>query len=173
MLLFYVLAFWPWGMWDLTSPTRDCTHTPCIRRWSLNHWTIRGTPALFLRSWLKISEKPSLKVYLLLSYLFFFFSIAFAQLGIIVFKLLTACKRTSTVCCVLESLKLYSELYESPLGILSMRVTWFNLYFKKSHWWSLHYCMLEPTVFQVYIDRCWKCMDWKYIVCALKRLQSS
>ena len=84
----------------------------------------------------------------------FFSFIVFAQLGIIVFKLLTACKRTSTVCCVLENLKLYSELYESPLGILSMRVTWFNLYFNIPHWWSMHYCMLEPTVFQVYIDRC-------------------
>ena len=26
-------------MWDLSSPTRDRTHAPCIRRQSLNHWT--------------------------------------------------------------------------------------------------------------------------------------
>ena len=36
MFLFY---FCSWGMWDLSSPTRDRTHTICIGRWSLNHWT--------------------------------------------------------------------------------------------------------------------------------------
>ena len=30
LLLFYVLVFWPRGMWDLSSPTKDRTHTPCI-----------------------------------------------------------------------------------------------------------------------------------------------
>ena len=30
LLLFYVLIFWPQGMWDLSSPTRDGTHTPCL-----------------------------------------------------------------------------------------------------------------------------------------------
>ena len=29
---FYVLVFWPRGMWDLSSPTRDRTCTPCIGR---------------------------------------------------------------------------------------------------------------------------------------------
>ena len=29
LLLFYVLVFWPQGMWDPSSPTRDQTHTPC------------------------------------------------------------------------------------------------------------------------------------------------
>ena len=33
--------FWLQGMWDLSSPTRDRTHTPCIGRQSLNHWTAR------------------------------------------------------------------------------------------------------------------------------------
>ena len=46
LLLFYVLVFWPWGMWDLSSPTRDQTHTPCIGKRSLNHWTAREVPAL-------------------------------------------------------------------------------------------------------------------------------
>ena len=32
LLLFYVLVFWPRGMWDPTSPTRDQTCTPCIGR---------------------------------------------------------------------------------------------------------------------------------------------
>ena len=29
------------GMWDLSSPTRDQTHIPCIGRRILNHWTTR------------------------------------------------------------------------------------------------------------------------------------
>ena len=39
--LFYVLVFWPWGIWDLSSGTRAWTCIPCIGRWSLTHWTIR------------------------------------------------------------------------------------------------------------------------------------
>ena len=34
-----VLAFRPQGVWDLGSLTRIWTHTPCIGRQSLNHWT--------------------------------------------------------------------------------------------------------------------------------------
>ena len=37
-------SFWPRGMWDLSSPTRDRTRTPCIGRRSLNHWTSRDAP---------------------------------------------------------------------------------------------------------------------------------
>ena len=44
LLLFYVLDFWQRGMWDLITPTRDWTHTPCIGRLSLNHWTAREVP---------------------------------------------------------------------------------------------------------------------------------
>ena len=36
-----VLVFQLGGMWDLSSMTRDRTHTPCIGRQSLNHWTAR------------------------------------------------------------------------------------------------------------------------------------
>ena len=32
LLLFYTLAFWQWGMWSLSSPLRNQTHTPCTRR---------------------------------------------------------------------------------------------------------------------------------------------
>ena len=36
LLLFYVLVFWPWGMWDLISLTRDQTHTPALEvKWKL------------------------------------------------------------------------------------------------------------------------------------------
>ena len=42
LLLFHV--FWPQGMWDLSSPTRHQTHTPCIGRRSLNNWTVREVP---------------------------------------------------------------------------------------------------------------------------------
>ena len=41
LLLFHVLAFWLWGMWDLRPLTRDWTYTPCVGRQSLNHWTSR------------------------------------------------------------------------------------------------------------------------------------
>ena len=41
LLLFYVLGFWPQGMWDLISLTKDRTHTHCIGKRSLNHWTTR------------------------------------------------------------------------------------------------------------------------------------
>ena len=34
----------PPGMWDLGDPTRDRTCTPCIKAWSLNHWTTREVP---------------------------------------------------------------------------------------------------------------------------------
>ena len=42
----YALIFWPWGMWDLYSPTRDRTCIPCIGWRSLNHWTTRKAPIL-------------------------------------------------------------------------------------------------------------------------------
>ena len=44
LLLFYVLVFWPWGMWDFSLPTRDRTHILCTGRQSLNHWTTREVP---------------------------------------------------------------------------------------------------------------------------------
>ena len=46
LLLFPVLVFWLRGMWDLSSRTRDQTHTPCIGRRRLNHWTGREVPTL-------------------------------------------------------------------------------------------------------------------------------
>ena len=45
-LLFYVLVFSPRGMWDLSSLTRDWTHTPCVGRGSPNHWTTGEVPPL-------------------------------------------------------------------------------------------------------------------------------
>ena len=44
LLLFHVLVFWPRGMWDLSSLTRDWTCTPSAGRQSLNHWTAREIP---------------------------------------------------------------------------------------------------------------------------------
>ena len=43
LFLFYVLVFWPWGMWGL-SPTRNWTYTPCIGRQNLSHWTAKEVP---------------------------------------------------------------------------------------------------------------------------------
>ena len=34
-------VFWQQGIWDLSYPTRNRTHTPCIGRQNLNHWTSR------------------------------------------------------------------------------------------------------------------------------------
>ena len=47
-LMFWL--FWLGGMWDLSAPTRDWTWAPCIRRWSLNHWTTTEVPQQFLKS---------------------------------------------------------------------------------------------------------------------------
>ena len=41
---FCFMVFWPRGMWDLGSLTRDPTHMPCTGRQSLNHWTTRKIP---------------------------------------------------------------------------------------------------------------------------------
>ncbi|KAM9046221.1 uncharacterized protein AAG666_006038 [Megaptera novaeangliae] len=35
---------WTEGTWDLSSPTKDQTRTPCTGRRSLNHWTTREVP---------------------------------------------------------------------------------------------------------------------------------
>ena len=40
-------GFWLWGMWDLNSPTRDQTSSPCVGGWSHNHWTTRKVPIYF------------------------------------------------------------------------------------------------------------------------------
>ena len=48
LFLFYVLVFWSLGRWDLSSPTRDLTHTPCVGRRSPKHWTTREVLFIFL-----------------------------------------------------------------------------------------------------------------------------
>ena len=63
LLLFYVLVFWPQGMWGFGSLTRDGTHTPCIGRRSLNHWTTREVPValnLFLSRKTEIRSRVQL-----------------------------------------------------------------------------------------------------------------
>ena len=47
ILFFFFFMFWFFwlqAMWDLSSPTRDRTCTPCIGRQRLNHWTAREVP---------------------------------------------------------------------------------------------------------------------------------
>ena len=39
---FSVLFFWPRGLGDVSSLTRDGTCTPCVGRRSLNHWTTKA-----------------------------------------------------------------------------------------------------------------------------------
>ena len=46
LFLLYILIFWPQGIWNLNSPTRDWTFSPCIGRKSFNHWTAREVPWL-------------------------------------------------------------------------------------------------------------------------------
>ena len=46
LLLFYVLSFWPQGMWDLGSPVKVWTHITCTGRASLNHWTSRDIASI-------------------------------------------------------------------------------------------------------------------------------
>ena len=48
LLLFYALFFWLQGMWHLSSPTRDQTHTLCIGRQRLNHWIAGEVPHVFI-----------------------------------------------------------------------------------------------------------------------------
>ena len=55
LLLFYVLVFWPRGMWDLSSPTRHRTQAPYVRRQSLNHGTTREVPSPF-SIWVKVKK---------------------------------------------------------------------------------------------------------------------
>lgn len=48
----------PCSIWDLISLTRHRTHIPCIRRWSLNHWTAREVPQKRFLSWLTFMSEP-------------------------------------------------------------------------------------------------------------------
>ena len=58
LLWFYVLVFWLQVMRDLSSPTRDWTHTPGTGRWSRNHWTTREVHGV--TSYFKVEQrKPS------------------------------------------------------------------------------------------------------------------
>ena len=43
----YVLVFWLWGTWAVSSPTRDRTNVPSIGRRRLNHWTTREGPSSY------------------------------------------------------------------------------------------------------------------------------
>ena len=48
---FVLFFFLHRGMWDLSSPTRDWSHTPGIGRRSLNHWTTRGVLPVSFYKW--------------------------------------------------------------------------------------------------------------------------
>ena len=59
LLLFHVLVFWPHVLWNLSSPTRDWTQTPCIGRGSLKHWTTSEVPLIFLTSKIIFHPNPN------------------------------------------------------------------------------------------------------------------
>ena len=44
----HIYIYWPRGIWDLGSSPRDWNCTPCIGRWSLNHWTTREVSSMEL-----------------------------------------------------------------------------------------------------------------------------
>ena len=46
LLLLHLFVFWPQGMWDPSSPTRDWTCMPCLGKWNLEHWTTRKSPKI-------------------------------------------------------------------------------------------------------------------------------
>ena len=46
---FLIYLFWWKGIWDLSSPTRDPAHIPCIGRRILNHWTTGEVPWILLK----------------------------------------------------------------------------------------------------------------------------
>ena len=47
-----------YSMCDLSSLSRDWTHTLCIGRWSLNYWTTKEVPASLSKHWLACSQSP-------------------------------------------------------------------------------------------------------------------
>ena len=48
----------PHGMWDLSSPTRDQPVPPAVEAQSLNHWTARKVPKIYLHfPFLKLNIK--------------------------------------------------------------------------------------------------------------------
>ena len=51
------LFFWPQGMWDPSFPTRDQTPSPCIGKWSLNHWTTKEIPPWSFVKWTDEARK--------------------------------------------------------------------------------------------------------------------
>ena len=53
LLLFCVLVFWPQGVWNLSTPTRDWTCNSCTGKRSLNHLIAREVPKLILNLDLK------------------------------------------------------------------------------------------------------------------------
>ena len=52
-------ALFPWGVWDLSSSTRDRTLIPCIGSWILNNWSIREVP--WLARW--VNSGNSVRLY--------------------------------------------------------------------------------------------------------------
>ena len=64
-LLQYCFCFmfwgcWPWGMWVLSSLTRDQILTLCSGKQSLNHWTTREVPTHSFSDGDRVSPKAEL-----------------------------------------------------------------------------------------------------------------
>ena len=64
LLIFFCLFFCPWGMWGLSSTTRDRTRSSALEVWSFNHWTTRDVPSplyffflIYIFYWSKVNLK--------------------------------------------------------------------------------------------------------------------
>ena len=56
LLLFYVLDFWWWSLWDLKLPDQGLNPHPCTGRQSLNHWTTNREVPVVFKCYLKYSS---------------------------------------------------------------------------------------------------------------------
>ena len=129
-------AYLPWNMWDLSSPTRDRTHIPCVGRQTPNPWTTRevlgwavlntARYALGLFSWPVsrgwcwkpgVAQSPlffffPLKNQSASGFLFFFLSLSVSLQGPVVFVCVNVClsfRISNTLKCLEHSGSLYGQ----------------------------------------------------------------
>ena len=58
---FMLYVFWPWGTWNLSSPTSDQAPTSCTERQSINRRPIREVPRWLLLFMWRMDEKEKIE----------------------------------------------------------------------------------------------------------------